>query len=86
MKRTYIKRKTTKKKRQTPQEIYDEVYERSGGRCEWESGGLRCQARGEQMAHMKHRQMGGTTSEEIHSADNIKFLCRYHHDRWDGRG
>ncbi len=81
----------TKKNRRTPPEVYEEVAERSGGRCEevlvWGlNETIRCPNVAEQMSHYyKHRQMGGTTDPFVHSAENIKHLCQRCHDIHDGR-
>ena len=71
----------TKTKRRTPKKVYEAVAERSEGICEWEG----CNALAEQMAHLKHRGMGGTTDPLVHSVDNIRNFCKYHHDLYDGR-
>ncbi|NNC41951.1 MAG: hypothetical protein HKO03_01770 [Acidimicrobiia bacterium] len=55
------------------------VMDRAGGLCEWPS----CTSRGEQMAHMRHRGMGG--SPNANTPDNVRWWCVYHHDLFDGR-
>ncbi len=81
----------TKKNRRTPPEVYEEVAERSGGRCEemledYKYDFYRCPNPATEMSHYyKHRQMGGTTDPFVHSAENIKHLCKLCHDIHDGR-
>ncbi len=48
-------------------------------RCEWPG----CRDAGEQMAHLKHRGMGG--SVEANKIENVAWLCVPHHDMFDGR-
>lgn len=79
-----IRRRPTKKKRRTPKKVYEEALARSGGRCEKVENGRRCPFRAEHMHHVIHKGMGGTTSELVHSAENILHLCRYHHSEAHG--
>ena len=51
----------------------------AAGRCEWPY----CEDAGEQMAHLKHRGMGG--SKAVNTLDEVAFLCIRHHDVLDGR-
>jgi len=89
-----MKRISTRKAKQTPQAVYKEICIRSGGKwirgicsdghCEY------CQDRNRDwlglcFSHTKHRKLGGTTSPEIHSAENIKRACWPCHEWLDGR-
>ena len=51
----------------------------AGGVCEWPG----CDERGEEMAHLEHRKMGG--SIEVNHLRNVAWLCKWHHDIFDGR-
>lgn len=51
----------------------------AGGLCEWP----KCGKHGEEMAHLQHRQMGG--SRKVNTIDNVAWLCKFHHDLLDGR-
>lgn len=59
--------------------LRSELVALAGGRCEWPE----CAAWGEQMAHLKHRGMGG--SRIANRIDNVAWLCVWHHDILDGR-
>lgn len=61
------------------QELRRQVQVVSGGVCEWAG----CGERGEEMAHLVHRGMGG--SAEVNVLRNVAWLCGYHHDIFDGR-
>ncbi len=83
----------TKVKRQTPKSVLKEVCLRAGGI--WRNGacfgghcenclGEKMDARGLKFAHIKRRKMGGTTSPEIHSPENVKRLCYVCDEENDG--
>jgi hypothetical protein len=77
VKRTPIRRVSQKKrKRMAGYAIArQEVYERSGGRCEFTNGGERCRHPHEQTHHKRRRSQGGTDDLE-----NLIGLCSMHHD------
>lgn len=50
-----------------------------GEMCEWPG----CHRRGIQLAHLRHRGMGGAPS--ANQPDNVVWLCVHHHNLFDGR-
>ena len=93
MKRKPILHRPTKEKRRTPPSVYEQVCVRAGGT--WANGecvgGGKCEKCGTtkgpfEFAHYgKHRKLGGTTDPAVHSAKNIKRICRACHDKKDRR-
>ncbi len=82
MKRTRLKFKP--KRNPVPPEEIAKVKERSGGLCEVP----RCLCKATQIAHVKHRGMGGTQGQAakiINSHKNMFDSCQYHHDLIDRR-
>lgn len=82
MKRTRLKFKP--KRNPIPPEEIAKVKERSGGACEV---GF-CFRRATQIAHIKHRGMGGAQGQAakvINSHKNMFDSCQYHHDLIDRR-
>lgn len=64
----------------TLETLRNHVIVRSGGRCEWPD----CRYDGAEMAHGKHRGMGGK-HPAVNVPENVWWLCRFHHDLLDGR-
>ena len=60
-------------------ELRAQLVELVGGMCEWPG----CVDPGEQMAHLTHRGMGGSSARN--EIANVMFLCLRHHDTLDGR-
>ena len=54
---------------------------RAEGVCEWAG----CSEAGEEMAHLRHRGMGGNPDQSRNTIDNTAWLCQYHHDILDRR-
>ena len=54
---------------------------RAEGMCEWAG----CFEKGEEMAHLEHRGMGGNPSGSRNVLANTAWLCQYHHDILDRR-
>ena len=61
------------------QELRAQAITLSGGECEWPY----CSQRGEQLAHLEHRGMGGSRTRN--RIDNVAWVCVRHHDVLDGR-
>jgi len=60
-------------------ELRAQLVELVGFGCEWPG----CDDRGEQMAHLTHRGMGGSSTRN--TIANVMWLCVRHHDCLDGR-
>jgi hypothetical protein len=58
-----------------------DTMERAGGVCEW----AECLERGEEMAHLEAKGMGGNPDQSRNTLTNTVWLCRYHHDVLDRR-
>ena len=58
-------------------ELREEVFEAAGGWCSWPQ----CDSRAEELAHIKHRGMGGNPLANV--AENVLAFCRTHHQRYD---
>ena len=54
---------------------------RAGGVCEF----AECSERGEEMAHLQAKGMGGNPDQSRNTLAGTVFLCRYHHDVLDRR-
>ncbi len=54
---------------------------RAGNMCEWPL----CGHRGEEMAHLEAKGMGGNPSGSRNVLSNTVWLCKYHHDVLDRR-
>lgn len=60
-------------------ELRAQLIELVGGKCEWPG----CVEPGEQMAHLTHRGMGGSSTRN--TLINVIWFCVRHHDTLDGR-
>lgn len=54
---------------------------RAGYMCEW----ARCEERGEEMAHLTGKGMGGNPDQSRNTLANTVWLCKWHHDVFDRR-
>ncbi len=60
-------------------ELRAQLIELVGWQCEWPG----CADRGEQLCHLEHRGMGGSTKRN--TLVNVVWMCVRHHDVLDGR-
>ena len=79
MKRSYIKRKP---RPEIPLEVREAVWYRDKGKCV-DCGGFGDWRKWLDMAHYKHRGMGGSRLRD--TVENLRLLCPYCHDVVDGR-
>ncbi len=97
--RSTIKQRPTRKERRTPPSVYEQACLLSGGRWVRGPGriggecfggtcplckGQKTDPRGMKFIHKKRRKMGGTTSSEIHSIENVVWGCYVCDDENDG--
>ena len=62
-------------------ELRTETALRAGYMCEW----ALCGERGEEMAHLQAKGMGGNPDQSRNTLRNTVWLCKYHHDVLDRR-
>ena len=56
------------------------ILKRDGFRCTWFTDGVRCSARATDVDHIVPAHRGGGDDP-----DNLRSLCKWHHDRKTGR-